>query len=165
MRPFVSRRGRGQPRNWPGPPPGARVEGPPRFRGRGFGPGGPPPFRGGRGGPPPPPMFARGGPPPRNPPPSGFNPPPNFNNPNWGGPMGPPGTMGGPPSLMGPGPNGPPFAPPGLLGGPPNVNMVNGPPSGGNSNSQFPASGPPLGVSLFKCLQSPCLFLFMHLNI
>ncbi|XP_068908784.1 transcription elongation regulator 1 isoform X1 [Tenebrio molitor] len=136
-------RGRGQPRAWPGPPgpPGPRGEVPPRFRGRGFGPGGPPPFRG-RGGPPPP-MFGRGGPP-RNPPPGpGFNGPPNFNGPNWGGPMGPPGTMGGPPSMMGPGPNGPPFGPPGMMGGPPNMNS--GPPtmvtqSGATPNGpgQFP---------------------------
>lgn len=88
-------------------------------------------------------MFARGGPPPRNPPPSGFNQPPN-----WGGPMGPPGTIGGQSGLMGPGPNGPPFAPPGLLGGPPH--MVNGPGTGGNSNNQFSATGPSVGVSRLK---------------
>lgn len=96
-----------------------------------------PPFRGGRGGPPPP-MFGRGGPP-RNPPPGGFNPPPNFNNPNWGGPMGPPGTMGGgPPGSMGGGPpgtmaGGPPGTmsggPPGAMGGGPPGTMGGGPPS------------------------------------
>lgn len=125
-------------RTWQGPPP-PRGEGP-RFRGRGYGPGGPPPFRGGRGGPPPP-MFGRGGPP-RNPPPGGFNGPPNFNGPNWGGPMGPPNNMGGPPNMMGPGPNGPPFGP-GMMGGPPNI--TGGPPplmgtstAGPNAN----ASGP-----------------------
>ncbi|KAF5276039.1 hypothetical protein FQA39_LY00835 [Lamprigera yunnana] len=135
-------RGRGQPRNWSGPPPGPRVEGPPpRFRGRTFGPGpgGPPPFRGGRGGPPPP-MFGSRGPPPRNGPPPGFNGPPNFNGPNWGGPMGPPGGMAGPPTMMGP-PGGPPFGPPGMMGGPPN--MTGGPPpmmSGAAGLNQF---GPP----------------------
>lgn len=67
--------------------PGPR-DGPPRFRGRGYGPGGPP-FRG-RG--PPPPLFGRGGPPPRN--------GPNFSN--FGPPgMGPPGPLG-PPGMMGP---------------------------------------------------------------
>lgn len=84
-------------------------------------------------------MFGRGGPP-RNPPPgSGFNGPPNFNGPNWGGPMGPPGTMGGPPNLMGPGPNGPPFGPPGMMNGPPNIN--NGP-STMVSQSGSTANGP-----------------------
>ncbi|KYB29457.1 transcription elongation regulator 1 isoform X1 [Tribolium castaneum] len=126
---------RGRGRAWPGPPgpPGPRGEGP-RFRGRGFGPGGPPPFRG-RGGPPPP-MFGRGGPP-RNPPPGqGFNGPPNFNGPNWGGPMGPPGTMGGPPNMMGP--NGPPFGPPGMMGAPPGGPMGA---QGGTTNGQFPPVG------------------------
>lgn len=85
---FTSRGSRGAPRNWSSTgPPGPR-EGPPRFRGRGYGPGGPP-FRG-RG--PPPPLFGRGGPPPRN--------GPNF--PNFGPPgMGPPGQMG-PPGMLGP---------------------------------------------------------------
>uniref|UniRef100_V5GT16 Transcription elongation regulator 1-like protein n=1 Tax=Anoplophora glabripennis TaxID=217634 RepID=V5GT16_ANOGL len=157
----------GQQRSWPGPPPGG--PGPrgehPRFRGRGFGPGGPPPpfGRGGRGGPPGQPMFGRGGPP-RNPPPGGFNGPPNFNGPNWGGP---PGPLGGPPSLMGPGgpggpngppggPNGPPFGPPGMMGGPPNMNsgppnMSGGPPQmnqGSGPPGQFPptSTGPTGGI-------------------
>lgn len=150
---FNSQRGRGranfrgQPRNWPGPPPGPRGEGPPpRFRGRGFGPGGPPPFRGGRGGPPLP-MFGRGGPPPRNGPPGGFNGPPNFNGPNWGGPMGPPGGVNGPPNMMGP-PGGSPFGPPGMMGGPPN--MGNGPPPMMGGPGQFgpPGSSPNVNIDV-----------------
>ncbi|KAJ8971738.1 hypothetical protein NQ314_000551 [Rhamnusium bicolor] len=172
---FNSSHSKGQQRNWPGPPPGG--PGPrehPRFRGRGFGPGGPPPpfGRGGRGGGPGQ-MFGRGGPP-RNPPPGGFNGPPNFNGPNWGGPPGPLG--GGPPSLMGPGgpggpggppggpggpgghggPNGPPFGPPGMMGGPPNMNsgppnMNSGPPQmnqSGGPPGQFPptSTGPASGI-------------------
>ncbi|KAJ8921975.1 hypothetical protein NQ315_008612 [Exocentrus adspersus] len=122
----------GQQRSWPGPPPGG--PGPrgehPRFRGRGFGPGGPPPpfGRGGRGGPPPgQPMFGRGGPP-RNPPPGGFNGPPNFN--------GPPGQFSAPPFGM---------PPPGFQGGPPN--MGGGPPNMNSGPPQMnpPGSGPPTG--------------------
>ncbi|CAH0559526.1 unnamed protein product [Brassicogethes aeneus] len=113
-------RGRGGPnRNWPGPG-GPRGDGP-RFRGRGFPPGGPPPFRGRGGGPPP--MFGRGGP--RNAPPGGgfSGAPPGF-NPNWGGPP------GGPPNMMDNGFNGgPPF------NGPPGM-MNNGPPHNNANNAQ-----------------------------
>ncbi|KAG5880875.1 hypothetical protein JTB14_038086 [Gonioctena quinquepunctata] len=148
-------RGRGRggygklPPRWPGPP--LRMDHP-RFRGRGFGPGGPPPpFGRGRGGPP---MF-RGGPP-RNPPP-GFSGPPNFGGPNWGGP---PGTHGsGPPPLMGlgagPPPRGPPpghSGPPGVHNGPPGVH--NGPPGTHNgppgTHNAPPGThnGPPPGLSV-----------------
>ncbi|KAJ8983023.1 hypothetical protein NQ317_014320 [Molorchus minor] len=114
---------KGQQRNWSGPLKADQDHAGdhPRFRGRGFGPGGPPPpfGRGGRGGGPGQPMFGRGGPP-RNPPPGGFNGPPNFNGPNWGSPSGP--MSGGPPNLIRPGglsgPGGPGGGPAGG-GGPP----------------------------------------------
>lgn len=70
--------------------------GPPRFRGRGFGPRGPM-FRGGNNG------FPYEGPPRPNCPPGPGGPrfrgPPPF-DPSWG-PMGPPNLMG-PPNMMGP---------------------------------------------------------------
>lgn len=140
-------------RNWSGPGsgPASGQQVPrgdsPRFRGRGYGPGGPPSFRG-RGGPPP--MFGRGGP--RN---GNFNGPPSFNGPN-GPNWGPPGQMNAPPNMMGgPGPN---FAPPGLLGGPPN--MTGGPPPLMGSN-QFPpgAQQPPPIVSFIKLITFVWIFI------
>ncbi|XP_045467294.1 transcription elongation regulator 1 isoform X2 [Harmonia axyridis] len=148
-------RGRGgfrnqPPRNWAGSVP--RGEGPPRFRGRGFGPGGPP-FRGRNH-----PMFTRG-PPPRNPPPSNFGGPMSFNGPSWGPggppPNGPAPVGGGQGPLSGPPPlhtsNGPQFTPPPMLSNstaPPgtvsNTTTSQPPPTFGQTNqSQFPPSQPP----------------------
>ncbi|XP_044737437.1 transcription elongation regulator 1 [Chrysoperla carnea] len=154
---FRPRRGRGFGKNWNGP--GSR-EGPPRFRGRGYGPGGPP-FRGR--GPMAGPMFRgpgnRGGP--GGGPPPGFGGAPNFGGPNWGGP---PGGPMGPPNMMGPGgPNGPPFGgPPGMMGppgmGPPGMgppHMMGGP--GGQNGPMGPGNfapgmggpnAPPMGMDM-----------------
>ncbi|XP_044756362.1 transcription elongation regulator 1-like isoform X2 [Coccinella septempunctata] len=142
-------RGRGgfrsqPPRSWSGP--GPRGEGPPRFRGRGFGPGGPP-FRGRNH-----PMFSRG-PPPRNPPPNSFG-PMSFNGPSWG-PGGPPpngptpgnqGPLSGPPPLLtsnGPQFTAPPMIPNSTTAPPGTVSTTTSqpPPTFGQVNqNQFPAS-------------------------
>ncbi|XP_011260944.1 transcription elongation regulator 1 isoform X2 [Camponotus floridanus] len=128
-----------------------RGGGPPRFRGRGFGPRGPM-FRGANNG------FPFEGPPRPNCPPAGprFRGPPPF-DPSWG-PMGPPNLMG-PPNMMGPpgmppphmmngpigtgpGPYGPP---PGM--GPPNMNSIPGQQQPPQQQSQQQANIPGLDLN------------------
>ncbi|XP_047361394.1 transcription elongation regulator 1 isoform X2 [Vespa velutina] len=127
--------------------------GPPRFRGRGFGPRGPM-FRGANNG------YPFEGPPRPNCPPGPAGPrfrgPPPF-DPSWG-PMGPPNIMG-PPNLMGPpgmppphmmngpigtgpGPYGPP---PGM--GPPNMNSIPGQQQNQQQQSQPQANIPGLDLN------------------
>ncbi|XP_012260939.2 transcription elongation regulator 1 isoform X2 [Athalia rosae] len=98
--------------------------GPPRFRGRGFGPRGPM-FRGGNNG------FPFEGPPRPNCPPGPGGPrfrgPPPF-DPSWG-PMGPPNLMG-PPNMMGP----PGMPPPHMMNGPLGTSPYGPPPGMGPPN-------------------------------
>ncbi|XP_011304285.1 transcription elongation regulator 1 isoform X2 [Fopius arisanus] len=129
-RPFVPR-GRGGFRGFEY---GMRGGGPPRFRGRGFGPRGPM-YRGSNNG------YPYEGPPrPNCPPPSGprFRGPPPF-DPSWG-PMGPPNMMG-PPNLMGP----PGMPPPHMMNGPMGQGSHYGPPGMGppNMNSIPAQQNPP----------------------